>query len=421
LAGEWREISVEELAADVENALATGPFGSSISSRHFVSTGIPVIRGTNLSDDIGTRLDDTTLVFLTPAKAREFARSTVRIGDLVFTCWGTVGQVGLLDGRAAYDQYVISNKQMKLTPDPEKADSLFLYYLFSSPLVRQRILSEAIGSSVPGFNLGQLRAIRVSIPGPDEQRAIARVLGALDDKIELNRLMSQTLEAIARALFKSWFVDFEPVKCGTAARSKGNADIFPSKLEPSDLGPVPQGWLVTRWGGQVSLEYGKALSGYDEGTGRFPVYGTNGRIGSHSEALCPHAGIIVGRKGAYRGVHYSNSPFFVIDTAFFVKPRVPIMLRWAYYELLRLDINSMDSGSAIPSTSRDEFYNLPVVVPPFAIQQAFVRTLEPIWARQEQAERESQCLRTIRDALLPKLITGEIRIKDAERIAARYA
>src|SRR6202035_4247893 len=104
-------------------------------------------------------------------------------------------------------------------------------------------------------------------------------------------------------------------------------------------------------------------------------YGTNGQIGWHTEPLCDHPGIVIGRKGAYRGVHYSSQPFFVIDTAYYVEPRREMELRWAYYEMLELDINSMDSGSAIPSTSREDFYALPVIVPPAAIQKKFIEML----------------------------------------------
>ena len=122
-------------------------------------------------------------------------------------------------------------------------------------------------------------------------------------------------------------------------------------------------WLNTNWGEITTLEYGKAIRDYQNADGQYPVYGTNGPIGWHREALCKTPGVIVGRKGAYRGIHYSVSPFFVIDTAFYVKPTVDLDLQWAYYCLLTYDINGMDSGSAIPSTSRDEFYKLPVALP----------------------------------------------------------
>src|SRR3990172_4433104 len=122
-------------------------------------------------------------------------------------------------------------------------------------------------------------------------------------------------------------------------------------------------WKKMQWGDLVTLEYGKGLRGYEHGSGKYRVFGTNGPIGWHHEPLYHHPTIVVGRKGAYRGIHYSAQPCFIIDTAFYLKPRTEFDMRWAYYELLTHDINAMDSGSAIPSTSRDAFYRLPVCVP----------------------------------------------------------
>lgn len=176
----WREVTVEDLKAPTDNALSTGPFGSSIGSRFFEPHGVPVIRGSNLATDGSTRFIDNGFVFVTEAKAREFRRSVVTSGDLVFTCWGTINQVGLIGPRTAYPRYVISNKQMKFTPDEKKADGLFLFYLFSGPELQRAILDQGIGSSVPGFNLGQLRALRLKVPPLSEQRAIAEALGDVD-------------------------------------------------------------------------------------------------------------------------------------------------------------------------------------------------------------------------------------------------
>ncbi len=279
-------------------------------------------------------------------------------------------------------------------------------------------------AAVPGLNRNHLHQARVRLPSDiSEQRAIAHILGTLDDKIELNRQMNETLEAMARALFKSWFVDFDPVQAKAEGRNPSLpepiADLFPNRFVDSELGEIPEGWEAKTWGDLVILEYGKSLREYDGNTGVYPVYGTNGRIGYHSEPLCTHSGIIIGRKGAYRGVHFCSEPFFVIDTAFYVEPRKPVDLRWAYYELLRRDINSMDSGSAIPSTSRADFYSLPVCSSPFQVQQAFARLLNPFWVRQKKAHQESAILATLRDTLLPKLISGELRLKDAERFIGR--
>lgn len=123
-------------------------------------------------------------------------------------------------------------------------------------------------------------------------------------------------------------------------------------------------WYETTWGELVELRYGKALQNYKEAASGFPVYGTNGPVGYNDKPLCEYPSVIVGRKGAYRGIHYSPTPFFVIDTAFYIEPRFDINLKWAYYELLQQDINGLDSGSAIPSTRREDFYALRVNVPP---------------------------------------------------------
>lgn len=139
-------------------------------------------------------------------------------------------------------------------------------------------------------------------------------------------------------------------------------------------------WEMTTWGELVELKYGKSLKGYRESGGRYPVYGTNGLVGWTEKPLCEFPSVIVGRKGAYRGVHFSDSPFFVIDTAFYVnpKPGVSINLKWAYYALLLADINGMDSGSAIPSTSREDFYALSAHLPPLAVQGSIVKQLDAL-------------------------------------------
>ncbi|NLJ39192.1 MAG: hypothetical protein GX432_10575 [Candidatus Atribacteria bacterium] len=130
-------------------------------------------------------------------------------------------------------------------------------------------------------------------------------------------------------------------------------------------------WKDCFWGDIATLEYGKPLKDYKDKNGKYPVYGTNGQIGSHDEPLWNNPGIIIGRKGAYRGVHYSNKPFYVIDTAFYLKPKIKDLdLLFAYYELLTHNINSMDSGSAIPTTSRADFYSLPIILPPIKEQRS---------------------------------------------------
>ncbi len=137
-------------------------------------------------------------------------------------------------------------------------------------------------------------------------------------------------------------------------------------------------WEDFIWGDLATLEYGKSLRNYKNSTGKYPVFGTNGQIGYCDKPLVNEEGVIIGRKGAYRGVHYSKDPFFVIDTAFYLKPldSNSLDIKFAYYQLLTLDINSLDSGSAIPSTSREDFYSLPIKLPSINEQHEIVNLLK---------------------------------------------
>jgi type I restriction enzyme S subunit len=138
-------------------------------------------------------------------------------------------------------------------------------------------------------------------------------------------------------------------------------------------------WKKIKWGEVSKLLYGKALSNYRDGSGEFRVFGTNGAIGYTDECLCCSAGIIIGRKGAYRGVHYSSDPFFVIDTAFYLEPKYDTLdIKFAYYQLLTQDINGLDSGSAIPSTNREDFYNLSLLLPSLPEQRAIAEILSAL-------------------------------------------
>lgn len=159
-------------------------------------------------------------------------------------------------------------------------------------------------------------------------------------------------------------------------------------------------WIETKWGELASLEYGKSLRDYVHHNGEIPVFGTNGQIGFTNKSLCPFPSVIVGRKGAYRGIHYSSKPFFVIDTAFYVKPKSDeLNLKFAYYQLLTYDINGMDSGSAIPSTSREDFYNLPITLPDLPTQTRIASILSALDDKIELNRQANATLEAIAQAI----------------------
>ncbi len=438
--GEWPIVQVEKIA----RRLATGPFGSAISSKHFLEHGVPVIRGSNLSQDVETRLNDDGLVFVSEEKAAEFRRSAVGHGDLIFTCWGTIDQVGLVDDRAKYDRYIVSNKQMLLTPDNERADSLFLYYYFASPQVRESILNQGIGSSVPGFNLGQLRSFEVPLPPLPTQRAIAHILGTLDDKIELNRRMNATLESMSRALFQSWFVDFDPVRAKMDGRRPAGMDaetaaLFPDSFEESELGLIPKGWEVDTIRARASkIQYGFTQSATPDAVGPRFLRITDirgGHIDWQSVPYCKATGeelekylikdgdIFIARTGASTGDNaYVVEPPPAVFASYLIRVQFSnrgvgrIVGEFTRTNDYATHVSGALGGSAQPNANAQTLTAASLVFPCYAVAERFYNVLRPIDLAKAQNETQSCTLATLRDTLLPKLLSGELSVKHAEKL-----
>ena len=228
----WKLVTVDDIKSPEKSSCVAGPFGSNISSKYFVESGVPVIRGSSLRDDL-TRFVPEGFVFVSEEQATKYKAQHVRGGDLVFTCWGTVGQVGLIPDNGPFPEYIISNKQLKLRPNLEISDPVYLFFYFAGPKMVQHVLGKAIGAAVPGINLGILKSLPVVLPPLPVQRRIAGILAAYDELIENSQRRIRLLEDMARALYREWFVHF---------RFPGHDSV--PRL-PSALGDIPQGWEVT--------------------------------------------------------------------------------------------------------------------------------------------------------------------------------
>ena len=290
------------------------------------------------------------------------------------------------------------------------------------------LLAQATGSTFPNVSSSQLAAIPYPVLSLPEQRAIAHILGTLDDKIELNRRMNQTLEEMARSLFKSWFVDFDPVRAKIDGRWRAGeslpglpADlyhVFPDRLVPSQLGETPEGWEVSEIGDVLELAYGKALKEQDRRSGDVPVFGSNGRVGCHDEKLVDGPGMVVGRKGNPGTVTWSSVDFFPIDTTFYVVPKIASMgFHFLYHALSKQDLPSIAADSAVPGLNRNLAYMNPLLIPPDEAMDAFKEQVVQLAARQDQFEQESSTLAAQRDAMLPILLLGQTsRMRSALRL-----
>ena len=434
----WKAVRFEDLAADTRNAIVGGPFGSNLVSGDYTDTGVPVIRGQNMGDG---RWVSGPFAFVSEEKAESLRANLARRGDIVFTQRGTLGQVALVPD-VPWDRYVVSQSQMKATVNPDLADPLFVYYYFTNPAEQHYIIANAIQTGVPHSNLGQLRAHPMRVPSPPEQRAIAGVLGALDDKIEQNRRTARALERLARAIFRAWFLDFEPVKAKAAGATTFPSmpqhvfDALPTRFRDSPIGPVPEGWEVkalssvctlvsggtpkrseaTYWGGDVRWYSVKDAPN----DGEIWVTNTSERITedgvANSAARVVAKGCtIISARGTVGKLAMAAVPMAFNQSCYGLMPRED--RSYCYLHLLVqtavTELKQRSHGSVFDTITRATFDGLLVPVPPIGAVRSFEALVAPLFDLLLGSLQESLQLSAMRDFLLPKLLGGQVRVEPA--------
>ena len=345
-------------------------------------------------------------------------------GDIV------VARTGASTGASAYiknpPRAVFASYLVRLRAKPDFSARFLAYVLKSEDFWKyiRGVLGDK--SAQPNASASTMTAAPIRAPRDKaEQRAIAHILGTLDDKIELNRRMNATLEAMARALFRSWFVYFDPVRAKMEGRDTGLpkeiTDLFPDRLVDSELGEIPEGWRIAALGDMLELAYGKALKAEARRhDGRVPVYGSRGQVGWHDRRLVQGPGIVVGRKGNPGVVTWVGVDFFPIDTTFYVEPKNGHgSLYYLFHALQDQDLASVGGDSAVPGLNRHLAYMNRLIAPAEDVVEPFSIYAGRLFARREASNAESRALISLREALLPKLVSGELRVNAREPTCGR--
>ncbi|MGI9092805.1 MAG: restriction endonuclease subunit S [Mycobacteriales bacterium] len=350
--------------------------GLAFRQQDFTDSGDPIIKIAELKNGVTAETKLTSATF--------DPRYRVRAGDLLYS-WSGSPETSL-DAFWWSGQEGWLNQHIFRIEPRSVVSGEYLYYLLKA--LRSRLVAIARDKQTTGLGhvtQQDLRRLVVNIPARDDQDKVVGVLGALDDRIELNQRMSETLEALAQASY--------------------------NLLRRSSHG-------VGRLGDMLELAYGKALKASDRKLGSVPVYGSNGIVGRHDEALSPGPGIVVGRKGNPGVVTWAEEPFFAIDTTFYVVPRLgEASLVHLYFALRKADLPSFAADSAVPGLNRNIAYGLEIELPEAEALRRFDGVVSPLFAKKAMNNRESRTLAELRDALLPKLISGELRVRDVDAIA----
>ena len=266
--------------------------------------------------------------------------------------------------------------------------------------------------------LGALRTFPIPVPSDsNEMRAIAHILGTLDDKFERNRWMNETLEAMARALFKSWFVDFDPVRAKAEGRDSGLpqplADLFPDSFEDSELGEIPKGWATGVVEDLADVSSGKrpdVRHSEASAEAKVPLWGGNGPMAFVPSALIEHPILLTGRVGTLGVVFRITTPCWPSDNTLIVRAKDEAAFEYLFFQLRQIDFHSLNRGSTQPLLTQTDLKEQPLVLPPLVLLAHFHRATRRLYRRVDETHAESSTLADLRDALLPKLISGELRV-----------
>lgn len=436
--------------------IQTGPFGSQLHASDYVPTGIPCIMPANIVDG---RVNITDIAHITPNDAQRLSKHIVQVGDIVYSRRGDVTRKALIREK---EEGMFCGTGCLLVRPGKEIDSRFLAYHLSSPLNHEWIIRHAIGATMPNLNTSILGAVPLTIPDLATQKGIARVLGALDDKIELNHQVNDTLEQMAQALFKSWFADFDPVidnaldagnpipeelaakaekrKQLRQTAAKGEAEVttlpddirslFPNEFVfTEEMGWIPKGWAIECFG-DVSVCHDKhriplsKKQREEKKPGLIPYYGATSIMDYVNEWIFDDIYLLIGEDGSVMKedgtpfVQYIWGKSWVNNHAHVLQGKNGISTEHLMLFMLAQNITAYVTGAVQLKINQRNMNSIPFLKADEDINRAFSDWLIPIFEKVRAATEEISSLSSIRDILLPKLISGELQIPDAEKQVA---
>lgn len=429
MAGEWRDVALE----DVADELTVGYVGPMASE--YVDEGIPFLRSLNVDP---LRINKNDLKFITPEFHSRIRKSRLTPGDVVIVRTGKPGACSVVPEWLA-DANCSDLVIVRCGP---QLDNRFLAY-YVNTVACDHVAAHLVGAVQQHFNVGSARTLRLNLPPLAEQKAIAAVLGALDDKIELNRRMNATLEAMARALFQSWFVDFDPVRAKLdgrppAALDPATAALFPDSFQDSEAGHIPKGWTIQPVGEVVDCVGGGTPSTaepkyWEGGTHHWttpkdfsslqaPVLLdtdrklTDAGIAKISSGLLPAGTLLLSSRAPVGYLAIAAMPVAINQGFIALKCNERasnfFMLNWCQTNMA--EIESRATGTTFAEISKQNFRPIRVVLPPKELMAAFTAKVAPLYAQITANLHQSRTLATLRDTLLPKLLSGELSVAESK-------
>ena len=421
MAIDWVEMRLDEVTELIIDCPHSTP--------KWTDEGIVVLRSNNIKKG---RLDISSPSYTNEdGYQKRIKRAIPESGDLVLTREAPMGEVCQIPEEL---KCCLGQRMVLIRTKKEIMDSTFLLFALQSPYLQHQISwNEGTGTTVSNIRIPNIKAFQIPTPPLTEQKAIAHILGTLDDKIELNRQMNETLEAMAQALFKSWFVDFDPVIDNALAAGKPIPDefmeraeqrkniekkdnleiqsLFPDEFEfTEEMGWIPKGWESGTLGDFAILGNGKTSP--DRAVGEIPVFGSNGKIGNCDESNRDNT-IIIGRVGSYCGsLQYYPSKCWITDNAMSAEMKNKDHNIYLFQLLSRDNLNDRRTGSGQPLLNQSILRSIKTTMPSVLVIDEYSKIANSFYEKIDKNIRSNETLAKLRDTLLPKLMSGELRISD---------
>jgi type I restriction enzyme, S subunit len=428
----WERTTLGDICAKGGGFIQTGPFGSQLHASDYVPVGVPSIMPVNIGEN---RIVTDGIMRIPESDAARLGRHRVRPGDIIYSRRGDVERRALI--RQEQTGWLCGTGCLLVRFGSAAIDPLYASYYLGHQAVRAWIVRHAVGITMPNLNTGIMEAIPFVLPPLPDQRRIAHILGTLDDKIDLNRRMNQTLEAMARALFKSWFIDFDPVHENT--KTPGKHPLFPNGFQDSPLGRIAKGWEVCKLGDLCSTQYGFTASATPEPIG--PKFLRVMDINKHDWIEwgdVPHCSIpeegkvryalgvgdlVVARMADPGKSAIVEEPVDAVFASYLVRLKAR-SLAHAYfvYGFLKSQAyaeysEGAMSGSVQANMNARVIVDAQLAVPHDTAIEAYLPRILPLRRQLAANNRENSLLAALRDSLLPKLLSGDLRIAAAKELS----
>ena len=382
---EWKEVTLKDITQLVIDYRGKTPLKL---GGEWSDSGYRALSAKNVKT--GVIVAEESIRYVDEVLYKKWMKDEVQKGDILITSEAPFGEVFFWNSD---EKIVLSQRLFDVRIKKDVCAQYVYYYMTSNPF-QAELRSRASGTTVLGLKQPELLKTKVVLPDYNIQRKIAAMLSEIDDKIAVNKKICENLEAQAQAMFKHWFVDFAPFKNG--------------KFVESELGMIPEGWRVGRLSELIEVKYGKDHKKLLDGD--IPVYGSGGLMRKVNKLLYEGESVLIPRKGTLNNVMYVNEAFWTVDTMFYSIPKLPNIVLFTYILLSKKDLASMNAGSAVPSMTTDILNNMQIIIPNEDVLEHFNSLVSALYVQIKHNEQESRRLATLRDTLLPKLMSGEIKI-----------